>query len=563
MDISKHPINSSNRLTPQTNEANRQQASISTIQDLKLEAGKVYSGTVIDAKQATTVPGSNQSAPAPAPAPENNKEWLVLVKGQTIIISSDKTLENGQKLLLKLDPSSTLEKPSLMAQLVTTRPTTANSTKLAQLLSATQTPEADIKIDSLPSSTRLEKTLIKPLLQAINITLDKQLPLQQGFDQLSLLASRLTTSSQTTNEPQSSSIDPKLITSIKQIILDKLPKLNEIVQTQQTPVSSTPLSGNYLKQSLIDSGLFFEKNLLSKPEFLNAFNNQLKHLNQALNQSKTLQSQLPQSINSTRDKIQQTIEALLQLASSTLAKQNTNKPASEAGLQINDLKASLLSASALLNKQLATELSASEVKNLFLGRTPDSLLVSPFTFPMLPSTRINQSKALFDSQELSTGQLLKLLAGMIHKLQFNQLNSLMQSNSGAESALQQTWFFELPLFNPNQTIQTFNFRLDKEQKESMNEHDAGENELQWKLLLSFDLASLGPVYVQVTLSNNTISPVLWADQQSTLALLEKESGYFKSQLENIGLNVNDILCQKGQPSSKQTQLDRHLVDTKA
>ena len=182
---------------------------------------------------------------------------------------------------------------------------------------------------------------------------------------------------------------------------------------------------------------------------------------------------------------------------------------------------------------------------------------------MINNTRINQSKGLFDSQELTTGQLLKLLAGMMHKLQFNQLNSLMQSNTGGEGTAQQTWFFELPILNSNQTVQTFNFRLDKEQKESKNEQNTNENELQWKLLLSFDLDSLGPIYVQITLLKNIISPVLWADQQSTLELLEKESAYFRKQLENIGLNVSDILCQKGQPTSKQTQLDRHLVDTKA
>ena len=572
MDISKPPNNSGNKIPPQANVANRQQAAISSIQDLKLEAGKVYSGTVINSKQPLPQPNDSN-----AEAPTANKEWLVQVKGQTIVISSDKLLENGQKLLLKLDPSSTVEKPSLIAQLINSKPsisTPQSSTSLAQALSNVQSHDSITKTHTSTSFTnnaQFDKSLINPLLQALNITLDKQLPLQQGFEQISSLLLTLTANSQSTNVLKSLNIEPKLIESIKQLIIDRLPKLNDIIQTNQSPAAAQT-SGNYIKQSLSNSGLFFEKSLLSNPTFLNTFRDQLNNLNQGLNQTNTLQSQLPslsnqapsqspsQSINAARDKIQQTIEALLQLASNTQTKLAPTN--SETPQQITDLKASLISASALLAKQLASDISESELKSLFLGHITDSQLASPFVFPMLNNMRPNQSKSLFDAQEFSTGQLLKLLAGMIHKLQFNQLNSLLQSNTSGDNALQQTWFFELPILNPNQTVQTFNFRLDKEQKESGNKQDETKNELQWKLLLSFDLASLGAIYVQVTLSNTTISPILWADQQDTLALLEKESAYFKDQLESIGLDVSDIICQKGQPSSKHAQLDRHLVDTK-
>ena len=73
---------------------------------------------------------------------------------------------------------------------------------------------------------------------------------------------------------------------------------------------------------------------------------------------------------------------------------------------------------------------------------------------------------------------------------------------------------------------------------------------------------LGPIYVLVKLSQNIISSELWADKDSTYALLQKESAHFKGQLEKIGLSVGEVLCKKGQPNQIKTKLDRHLVDTK-
>ena len=555
MDIPKHPINSDNQVSSKASNTSIQQVSMSNLQDLKLEAGKTYTGKVISQKQDST-PSSNNSTQTLA----NSKEWLVQLKGQTILISSEKNLKIGQKLLLQLDPASTPNKPSLIAQLANSN-LSKNTTQPSETL--IQAFNSSIKTETASGRSQLDKALIPPLIQAINTTLDKQISLQRGFNQLSALATNLSLPTNASQESNALRPNPKLINSIKQDILNSLPKLNDILPSKTSSQTTLQTQGNYLKQILSHSGLFFEQNLTSKPEAFKAFQEQLNNLRQLLNQSAHTESQLSQAHQSARDKIQQTIEALLQLASNTQTKSSTSKLSHDHTQQPSDLKATLISASALLAKQLATELSESELKSLFFNRSTDTTLVSPFVFPMINNTRINQSKGLFDSQELTTGQLLKLLAGMMHKLQFNQLNSLMQSNTGGEGTAQQTWFFELPILNPNQTVQTFNFRLDKEQKESKNEQNTNENELQWKLLLSFDLDSLGPIYVQITLLKNIISPVLWADQQSTLELLEKESAYFRKQLENIGLNVSDILCQKGQPTSKQTQLDRHLVDTKA
>ncbi len=153
---------------------------------------------------------------------------------------------------------------------------------------------------------------------------------------------------------------------------------------------------------------------------------------------------------------------------------------------------------------------------------------------------------------------------MIHRMQFNQLNSLMQSsNSSADTNLQQSWFIELPVMSPHQQVNTFNLRVDKEKHSQHQDPSDEEKVFSWKLLLSFDLDELGPIYVQVKLQDKTINSVLWADRSETLTLLKQETPRFKSSLESIGLQVNELHCMQGQPPNTATKLDRHLVDTKA
>ena len=159
---------------------------------------------------------------------------------------------------------------------------------------------------------------------------------------------------------------------------------------------------------------------------------------------------------------------------------------------------------------------------------------------------------------------------MIHRLQFNQLHSLLQSNSNTDAGpAQQSWFFELPVINPQQQVNTFNFRIDKEPQSGVQQTEEEEKSIQWKLLLSFDLEHLGPIYVQVKFMEHiaaatpSVSSILWADKAETVQLLQSEANQFQKSLENLGLNVTELRCEQGQPNQTRTRLDRHLVDTRA
>lgn len=588
MDISKQPIKTDPGLSPKIEQSLSQKSIITDIRELKLEVGKVYSATVIQAKNLApnnteqTLKLLNEQTPVDSKAkaiPPN--EWLILVKGKTVLISSEKHLESGQKLLLKLEPSTSGEKPTLIAQLLNTKATVPTQVATQSLLQTTNTPQVSQSQQPSPN-TQLDSANIKVLLQALNITLDKQLPLQQSFQQLTTILNQSTSTTLSADQI-------KIVDTIRDTLIDKLPKVNEL-SNLNNQAKTTPNSP--VKQSMLDSGIFLEKSLLTQPEKLITFKERLTSLETLLPPNRLSPNHLPQKLDgnnaaplntantanmsslsphtslqqnygSAIQKIQQTIDHLLQLASNNKPSPSPKMTETPPSAQ-SDLKANLLSTSSLLTKHLAAELSDAQLKSIFLGGTSEQYAVSPFAFPILPSaTSAASSKALFDKQEFSTGQILKLLAGMIHKLQFNQLHSLLHSNTNSDNPLQQTWFFELPVLNSNQSVQTFNFRIDKEPHDSKDEENTDkEQRFQWKLLLSFDLDMLGPIYVLVKLSQNSISSELWADKDSTYSLLQKESAHFKEQLEKIGLNVNEVLCKKGQPNQIKTKLDRHLVDTK-
>lgn len=594
MDIPKQTIHSGQAQSLKSESTIPSTKVITDIDQLKLETGRTYTATIIQAKdpiQAKTEQSSNQtslpkdtaSTPnAEKPISSNStglsrpdkaqspipKEWLISIKGKLALISSEKQLEIGQKLLLKLESSEAGNKPALLAQLLESKVMPQKPVQ-ASLATNIQNTQVYAQANQFASNSRN----VELLLQSINVTLDKQLSLQRGLSQIdTLLKSELTRSQSSSVSPQNQ-LNIKIIESIKQNLIDTLPKLKDIIQPNNNLSGTSNLSSQTVKESIRNSGIFFETSLAAKPETLAALKEKMATLETILNATTNSKNSLTTSANLTQaasntpysaiHKIQQTIENLLQLTSKQETHSAHTSAAKNTDTLANDLKANLLSLASLLNKQLAKNISEAELKQLFLGSMLDETIISPFSFPMIPSPQSKSTKALFDKQEFSTGQILKLLAGMIHKLQFNQLHSLLQSNTNNDSPLQQTWFFELPVLSPNQGVQSFNVRIDQEEKNNHEQTDSPETELQWKLLLSFDLSGLGPIYVQVTLSKDSISSVLWADNTSTLALLEQESVHFKEQLKKTGLNVGDILCQKGHPQTTKTKIDRHLVDTKA
>lgn len=567
MDISKPSIqltqaNSNN--TPSIS----QSSIISEVQDLRLETGKIYTATVIRAKDTATIDENNvntstESIPNKDASSQlknlqtkttiHINEWIISVNGKSALISSEKPLEIGQKLLLQLSTSNhgtpTLAAKLLTNQIPITSALTAQSTQL-------QTPSQ--LSPSLILNTLQHEHGMKLITSAIGLTLDKQLPLELGINQFTSLL----------NQALKSGNSNQLIKEIQtaqQTLTSSMMKQEQIKEfVHLTPEKIQGL----LKQQLNNSGLFMEHNLSSSRENLIQFKQQLEQIQisaKSLNNTTKTEISKPEALSDfvktyapAIEKIQRTIEQLL--------KANTPPPSNHSikTPSINqDIKATLIGLISSLRTQLTPHISEHEFNTLLAEGFSELSLPSPFAFPNLGRVQ-HGSKTLFEKTDNAVGQILKLLAGMLNKIQFNQLHSLLQSATSTDGPSQQTWFFELPVVNNNQSVTCFNFRLDKEeQKTSTQAKEEKETTIQWKLLLSFDLDHLGPIYVLVRLAGQTISSELWADKDATLKLLQSETQHFKQQLEKVGLEVGEICCKKGHPSDSKTKLSRHLVDIKA
>lgn len=270
-------------------------------------------------------------------------------------------------------------------------------------------------------------------------------------------------------------------------------------------------------------------------------------------------------------------QRLQEAAAQALAVQNARQssvataPASTNQSSGSDLKAQLITLISALHKESQTETKTQSSPQID-GLSQTNLLKDALIFPHL-SSLFNQMSAsakagaILADQELSTGQILKLLAGMLNRIHFNQLNSLYQSQSNPSDSgnTSQSWFFEVPVQHSSGSIHAFNIRIDKdsESKQEHAEREQGDQEPEWRLMLSFSLEGLGPLYIQVDLRPPHIQPKIWSDNPETLGLVKAEQAMLTRQLELLGLEVEPIQCHKGQPSPDKPVFQKGFVDVKA
>jgi len=250
--------------------------------------------------------------------------------------------------------------------------------------------------------------------------------------------------------------------------------------------------------------------------------------------------------------------------------------AHDASLNTVDLKQRLLtlihSLQALDNKShlarhggsSSTPAAATQPNPTTNALSETKLLQEPFAFPHLQNEAITKASAQLADVELSTGQVLKLLAAMLNRIQFNQLNSLYQSQTGAaEPGIQQSWFFELPILLDNHQAQVFNLRIDQKQNQNKTKSAQAQLENEWQIALAFDFPKLGSIYIQANLKPPALTTKIWATQNHALKLIERETRHLRQQLDKLNLDIGDIDCMLGQPKMNRAKIVRNLVDTRA
>lgn len=232
-----------------------------------------------------------------------------------------------------------------------------------------------------------------------------------------------------------------------------------------------------------------------------------------------------------------------------------------------DLKGTLLGLIKTLSQGLEAETQTMS-KPIGGSATQDNLqlLANPLAFPrpMLPTTML-KANAMLAEEELSTGQILRLLAGLLHRIQFNQLNSLHQTASNSsDNVTTQSWMFDLPIINNStQQFDFFQLRLDREKHHAPQGESEEKTRIQWKVALSFNFDGLGQINIHLRLLPPTATSVIWATQTNTLQLLKKHAEHLRERLGLLGLTLQDIQYQEGAPATESRPIQASIVDTRA
>jgi hypothetical protein len=207
---------------------------------------------------------------------------------------------------------------------------------------------------------------------------------------------------------------------------------------------------------------------------------------------------------------------------------------------------------------------ASDQFTRFTPLPSNELVTAPLQFPSPSTAPLGNPEGGREANSL--GQMLRLLAGMLNRITVNQLHSqLLTTRSSAEGAPQvNTLITDLPWIAPGGEVKTAQLRIDyntPEREEKPENQRAGVSE--WRLNLAMDLDRAGKVFFDVALRQQALSARVWAERQATARQVNEELGELRSRLTDLGLEVSELECRRGQPPSAATRLEHRLLDTRA
>lgn len=193
------------------------------------------------------------------------------------------------------------------------------------------------------------------------------------------------------------------------------------------------------------------------------------------------------------------------------------------------------------------------------------LMAAPLQFPVTAAASGNAGPA---PEPMSTGQMLRLLAGMLNRITVNQLHSqLLSTRTAAEApaGATSTWLVDLPWLSPQGDARIAQLRLEQ--------HDAGDDSgsnqpqrqgvSEWRFSLALDLDTAGPVFFEVALREAAVSARVWAERQGTLQQVRQHLDGLRDRLTELGLEVTGLECRRGSPQGATTRLEHQLIDIRA
>ena len=139
------------------------------------------------------------------------------------------------------------------------------------------------------------------------------------------------------------------------------------------------------------------------------------------------------------------------------------------------------------------------------------------------------------------------------RIQLHQLSSLADAQSPITA-----WAGELPVRNKDQ-VDVFQFRIEKDAKTTNNPEQE-----TWCTWLSFNIKALGPMHAKISMTNQNVAAILWAESNLTVNLINQNLNLLHQSLEVLGLEIKDLHCFQGSPPLPKTKhLPKGLLDLMA
>lgn len=102
----------------------------------------------------------------------------------------------------------------------------------------------------------------------------------------------------------------------------------------------------------------------------------------------------------------------------------------------------------------------------------------------------------------------------------------------------------------------------EQREEDAKEREDHNKERKWQITLNFDLLEYGHFHAQLDIHGQHIKAKLWAENPETFSSAQAHLKELRTQLQEQGLLVDELNCQKGQPQQSSNRLSYQLVDIK-
>lgn len=204
----------------------------------------------------------------------------------------------------------------------------------------------------------------------------------------------------------------------------------------------------------------------------------------------------------------------------------------------------------------------SEQFTRFTPMPSQELITSPLQFPAPAALPVAPAEV---REPVSAGQMLRLLAGLLNRITVNQLHSqVLTARAGDGGAPVNTLITDLPWISQGGDVRTAQLRIDYERHD--RQESAGSRKAavaEWRFSLAMDLDDAGRVFFDVALRQSSVSARVWAEKQATVKRVTAHLAGLRSRLTELGLEVAELECRRGQPPATPTRLEHRLVDTRA